>query len=251
MPPEAQFDRLTGIRNWADNYYDIGPEQYTFVPASEFGQKVSPREIVPIERNVTIINQTTNVTNITYNNSVIVDRGPSYDDLRSHSRQPIERFRLERRQDFNTGAPVLRDDVVALPTMDFRPAERAARPNRVVRTIAQPVAERGWTGIRDAPAAQKLVPRCRRKPPRPQISRLNDSLGRNKKTHSFATRPRKSGSGRESGGFDRERDSGWDACAFAQQSSPGAACVADACRDLCGQIPLRLSRLGQADCSPP
>ena len=116
---------------------------------------MSPREIVPIERNVTIINQTTNVTNITYTNSVIVDRGPSYDDLRSLSRQPIERFRLERRQDFNTGAPVFRGDVVALPTMDFRPAERAARPNRVVRTIAQPVAERGWTGIRDAPAAQK------------------------------------------------------------------------------------------------
>ena len=155
LPPEAQFDRQTGIRNWADNYYDIGPEQYAFVPASEFGRKVSPREIVPIERNVTIINQTTNVTNITYNNSVIVDRGPSYDDLRSRSRQPIERFRLERRQDFNTGAPVFRGDVVALPTMDFRPAERAARPNRVVRTIPQPVAERGWTGIRDAAAAQK------------------------------------------------------------------------------------------------
>ena len=155
LPPEAQFDRQTGIRNWADNYYDIGPEQYAFVPASEFGRKVTPREIVPIERNVTIINQTTNVTNITYNNSVIVDRGPSYDDLRSRSRQPIERFRLERRQDFNTGTPVFRGDVVALPTMDFRPAERAARPNRVVRTIAQPVAERGWTGIRDAAAAQK------------------------------------------------------------------------------------------------
>ena len=24
LPPEAQFDRQTGIRNWADNYYDIG-----------------------------------------------------------------------------------------------------------------------------------------------------------------------------------------------------------------------------------
>jgi len=155
LPPEAQFDRLTGIRNWADNYYDIGPEQYAFVPAGEFGQKVSPREIVPIERNVTIINQTTNVTNIIYNNSVIVDRGPSYDDLRSRSRQPIERFRLERRQDFNIGAPAFRGDVVALPTMDFRPVESAARPNRVVRTIAQPVPERGWTGIKDKQAAQK------------------------------------------------------------------------------------------------
>jgi hypothetical protein len=155
LPPEAQFDRQTGIRNWADNYYDIGPDQYAFVPASEFGRKVSPREIVPIERNVTIINQTTNVTNITYNNSVIVDRGPSYDDLRSRSHQQIERFRLERRQDFHTGVPVFRGDVVALPMMDFHPAESTARPNRVVRTIAQPVVEHGWTGIRDAPAALK------------------------------------------------------------------------------------------------
>ena len=155
LPPEAQFDRQTGIRNWADNYYDIGPEQYAFVAAFEFGRKLSPREIVPTERNVTIINQTTNVTNITYDNSVIVDRGPSYDDLQSRSHQSIERFRLERRQDFNAESPVIRGDVVALSTMDFRPAEPAARPSRVVRTIAQPVAERGWTGIKDAQAAQK------------------------------------------------------------------------------------------------
>jgi Family of unknown function (DUF6600) len=155
LPPEAQFDRQTGIRNWADNYYDIGPEQYAFVPASEFGRKVSPREIVPLERNVTIINQTTNVTNITYNNSVIVDRGPSYDDLLSRSHHPIERFRLERRQDFGTEAPVFRGGVIALPTMDFRPAERASRPTHLVRTITQPVAERGWTGISDTLAAQK------------------------------------------------------------------------------------------------
>jgi len=155
LPPEAQFDRQTGIHNWADNYYDIGPEQYAFVPANEFGRKLSPREIVPVDRNVTIINQTTNVTNIVYNNSVIVDRGPSYDDLRSRSRQPIERYRLERTNDLNNEVPVFRGEVLALPTADFRPAERAARPNRVVRTIAQPVVERGWTGIQNAQAAQK------------------------------------------------------------------------------------------------
>ena len=127
LPPEAQFDRHTGIRNWADNYYDIGPEQYAFVPANQFGAKVSAHVVVPTERNVTIINQTTNVTNITYNNSVIVDRGPSYDDLRARSSQPIERFRLERTQDSNNEGPVFRGEVVALPTVDFRPAERATR----------------------------------------------------------------------------------------------------------------------------
>ena len=153
LPPEAQFDRQTGIRNWADTYYDIGPEQYAFVPANEFGRQLSPREIVPTERNVTIINQTTNVTNITYNNSVIVDRGPSYDDLRARSKQPIERFRLERTSDSTNERPVFRGQVVALPTADFHPAERAARPERVTRKIAQPVVERGWGRIRDTEAA--------------------------------------------------------------------------------------------------
>src|SRR5450631_3764819 len=36
LPPEARFDRRSGIRNWADNYYDIGPDQYAFVPTNEF-----------------------------------------------------------------------------------------------------------------------------------------------------------------------------------------------------------------------
>ena len=155
LPPEAQFDRQTGIRNWADNYYDIGPEQYAFVRANDFGAKVSARVVVPTQQNVTIITQTTNITNITYNNSVIVDRGPSYDDFRNRSSQPIERFRLERTQDPNVDRPVFRGQVVTLPTADFRTVERATRPPRVSQTIAQPVVERGWSGIQDAQAAQK------------------------------------------------------------------------------------------------
>ncbi|MEO8438914.1 MAG: DUF6600 domain-containing protein [Spartobacteria bacterium] len=155
LPPEAQFDRQTGIRSWADNYYDIGPDQYAFVRANEFGSKLTLRAIVPTVRNVTIINQTTNVTNIVYNNSVIVDRGPSYEDLRARSQQPIERFRLERTSYQNSEVPVFRGEVVALPTADFNRGERVARPNRVVRTIEQPVVERGWAGIKDTQAAQK------------------------------------------------------------------------------------------------
>jgi hypothetical protein len=155
LPPEAHFDRQTGIRNWADNYYDIGPEQYCFVPANEFGRKLTPREVVPPERNVTIINQTTNVTNIVYNNSIVIDRGPSYDDLRARSQQPIQRLRLERTQNPEQDRPVIRGQVVALPTVDFRTAERAARPNRVARKIPKPEVERGWSGITDPQAAAK------------------------------------------------------------------------------------------------
>src|SRR5205814_1230611 len=128
LPPEAQFDRQTGIRNWADNYYDIGPEQYSFVPASQFGAKVSAGVVVPTERNVTIINQTTNITNITYNNSVIVDRGPSYDDLRARRSQPIERFRLERTLNSNNEGPVFRGTVLSVPPVASRPPQQPTRP---------------------------------------------------------------------------------------------------------------------------
>ena len=44
--------------------------------------------VVPEERNVTIVTQTTNVTNITYNNTYIVNEGPNYDELRVRSRRP-------------------------------------------------------------------------------------------------------------------------------------------------------------------
>ena len=82
LPPEARFDRRTGIHNWSDNYYDIGPDQYSFVETRQFGAPRARRAVVPVERNVTIINQTTNVTNITYNNTTVINQGPNYDELR-------------------------------------------------------------------------------------------------------------------------------------------------------------------------
>src|SRR2546426_2979521 len=80
LPPEARFDRRSGIRNWADNYYDIGPDQYAFVPCNEFTSERVRRVVVPAERNVTIVIETTNVTNITYTNTTIVNEGPNYEE---------------------------------------------------------------------------------------------------------------------------------------------------------------------------
>ncbi len=105
LPPEARFDRRSGIRNWADNHYDIGPDQYAFVPNNEFGSRRVRSSVVPVERNVTIVIETTNVTNITYANTTIVNQGPNYEEMRTRSRQPIERYRLERQVNSETTAP--------------------------------------------------------------------------------------------------------------------------------------------------
>ena len=118
LPPEARFDRHAGIHNWADNYYDIGPDQYCFVPTNQFGAHRVETALVPAQRNVTIVNETTNVTNITYSNTTIINQGPSYDELRARSRQPIERLRLERQitanVDAETPRSVIRGEVVQM-----------------------------------------------------------------------------------------------------------------------------------------
>jgi hypothetical protein len=157
LPPGARFDRRTGIQNWADNYYDIGPEQYCFVPTNDFGEQRLERNIVPIERNITIVDQTTNVTNITYNNTLIVNQGPNYDELRQRTRQPIQRLRLERRARFEKGNPrsVVRGEVIEMPAPAIAPARTADRPRAVKEKIAKPVVDHGWAGIRDKKGAEK------------------------------------------------------------------------------------------------
>ncbi len=149
LPPEARFDRASGIHNWSDNYYDIGPDQYVFVPATDIGDERVERVVVPEQQNVTIVSQTTNVTNITYNNTVIVNQGPNFDELRGQSRRPIQRLRLER----ETGAPgnnaraVVRGEVVAIPAPVIAPARAPERPRMVKQTIKQTEVDRGWSAV--------------------------------------------------------------------------------------------------------
>ena len=159
LPPEAQFERRTGIRNWADNYYDIGPEQYCFVPTREIGSERIERVVVAPEQNVTIVNQTTNVTNITYNNTVVVNQGPSYDELRTRSQRPIQRLRLERRTEVNLATenprPIVRGEVVELPAPVVTRARPIDRAPVVKQKITTTVVEHGWENIGNAQAAQQ------------------------------------------------------------------------------------------------
>ncbi|MEP6603923.1 MAG: DUF6600 domain-containing protein, partial [Spartobacteria bacterium] len=160
LPPEARFDRQTGIHNWSDNYYDIGPEQYAFVETRQFGAPRAERNVVPVERNVTIINQTTNVTNITYNNTMIVNQGPSFEEIRTRSEQPIQQLKLEREVNVNltVGAPhaTVRAGVVIIPAPLIARAQPVERPRVVKEKITNIVIERGWEGISDRQAADKV-----------------------------------------------------------------------------------------------
>lgn len=154
LPPEAHFDRQRGIQRWADSYYDIDAGEYVFIPNEAIGSVQLRQEVVPVQRNVTIINQTTNVTNITYNNTTIVNVGPNFDELRVQSRRPIERLRLERKRGAQEATPnaVVRGDVLEVSAPVFT-AQAAERPRNVGDPIRQVTVDHSTTaGVNEADA---------------------------------------------------------------------------------------------------
>src|SRR5882724_6137051 len=159
LPPEARFDQRTGIHNWSDNYYEIGPDQYCFVATREFGAQRAESTILPPERNVAIVNQTTNVTNITYKNTTIVNEGPNYDEVRAKSREPMQRFRLERNAsvDVNVEAPrpLVQGETVIVTAPVISAPQASERPRAVKQNITQITVDLGWTAIGDHDAAKK------------------------------------------------------------------------------------------------
>ena len=159
LPPEARFDQRTGIHNWSDNYYDIGPDQYCFVASREFGASKVETTLLPSERNVTIVNQTTNITNITYNNTTIVNEGPSYEEIRTQSREPVQRFRLERNVNIDVSTepsrPVVQGETVVIAAPVIAAPIATERPRTVKQTVAQVAVDLGWEAIADHEAAKK------------------------------------------------------------------------------------------------
>jgi hypothetical protein len=101
LPPEARLLLAVGLSSWVDNYYDIGPSHYRFVENRNFGARRLNTVFIDQSRNVSIINQTTNITNIRYVNNVVYNGGPVYDQQLRQSREPIQRYRLDRREDFD------------------------------------------------------------------------------------------------------------------------------------------------------
>ncbi len=163
LPPEARFERRTGIHQWADSYYDIDADEYVFIPNEEIGAPNIRRAVIPAQQNVTIVTQTVNVTNITYSNTTIINGGPNYDELRSRSRQPLSRMRIQREYDVEGNrAPqaVVRGDVIAMMTPIFT-GRMAGRPRNVGAPIREVAVERNWASGGNRPEAERARARMR------------------------------------------------------------------------------------------
>jgi hypothetical protein len=180
------------ITGHVDVEFGIGPAYYNFIDLRYIGEPVLRDRIFPYERNVTVINNTVNVTNITYNNAVVYSYGPDYATVSRYSVRPIQRLKLERQtidpsQAIKTGNVTKVQGntlVVAAPQKLQKAAGTQVAPKQVKARIEQPKVEKGWANTdpnEKTKLEQKFKAENAKNVPKPNIqpSNVNAAAGAN------------------------------------------------------------------------
>jgi hypothetical protein len=165
LPPETEVVyESRPLSGHLDIEFDIGPGYYNFIDVRYIGEPVLRSRIVPYEQNVTYINQTVNVTNITYKNKTVYNYGPDLNVVNQYSSRPIQRLKLERQTNVDVSAAARSGNlfkpqgnalVVAAPEKINKAAKEIAPPS-VKTKVAQPKVEKGWAIAGDANAQTQL-----------------------------------------------------------------------------------------------
>jgi hypothetical protein len=186
LPPECDTSPSVKVEGWVDNYYDIGPATYVFLKAVDLVRPTYRQAILPAQQNLTIIDQTKNVTNIVYNNNVVNNYGPQYQQLSQITNNRLERYQINYQQqarpnaDFRTVVNGNQVEVVAPPPQLQRGATIAPKDARQLHNTQ---VERGWQNIdpaktqqlrqafqQNAPPVPKALPSQPAPPPKPVIA---------------------------------------------------------------------------------
>jgi hypothetical protein len=161
------------IGGHVDVEFGIGPAYYNFIDIRFIGEPVLIGHYYPYTQNVVYINNTVNVTNITYNNSIVYNYGPDYAVLSRYSTRPIQRLKLERTNidplQAVKGGNVTKVQgdklVLAAPLKVQKPATRVA-PKAIKAKISQPKIEKGWANIADPGTKAKLEQKLKTENPK-------------------------------------------------------------------------------------
>jgi hypothetical protein len=164
LPPEAHWSAGVGFSTWVDARFDIGPGFFSFVGVRDFGAPSLSEVIVNRTKNVTIINNTTNITNITVNNSNVYTGGPSYAKYAALSAKPIPTLKLVRQRDTSLvgqqGGKVLArqsgGQLTVLAPRITPSTGGSIRPPKVAKTLTDAKADHGWDAVKDPAEREKL-----------------------------------------------------------------------------------------------
>jgi hypothetical protein len=148
-----------------DIEFDIGPQYYNFCDVRFIGEPVLRDRIFPPTQNVTYIDNTVNVTNITVQNNVVYNYGPDYNVVNTYSTRPIQRLTVERQSPTNLSAAaksgaltkVQGNKLVVAAPNKIAKAPPTAKPPAIKTKVAQPKINRGWAGVQnEAQVKQKI-----------------------------------------------------------------------------------------------
>jgi hypothetical protein len=148
-----------------DVEFDIGPQYYNFCDVRFIGEPVLRDRIFPPTQNITYINNTVNVTNITVQNNVVYNYGPDYNTVSTYSSRPIQRLTIERETaaDLSAAAKsgaltkVQGNKLVVAAPPKLAKAPPSAAPPAVKAKVAQPKIEHGWKGVPDKAKLEQKI----------------------------------------------------------------------------------------------
>ncbi len=173
LPPRAYWQPEIGISTWADTAYDIGPDFYNFCRVRDFGAPVLRPLIINRTRNVTIIRNTVNITNITYNTygdvPVIYNGGPSYTVISSRCEHPIPTLKLVRhthfdQADFRGGpsrfspnARTVGNQLIVNAPIVAPPERPTFLKEKATKVFAADKVTNGWAGVKNGKVRDDLL----------------------------------------------------------------------------------------------
>jgi probable HAF family extracellular repeat protein len=168
LPPEADVSADRPISSWSDSNYDVGPAAYAFISFAHWREPNYARYVERPERNIQIIRETRNVTNIVTQNNVINNFGPRVRTIERRTNHPIPQVQLalnrstDPKANYGQTRQGNRLNVIA-PAANLRP--QAARAPSVQNRIENPRIEKGWRGVKPDDAAKLKKTIAEQNPP--------------------------------------------------------------------------------------
>jgi probable HAF family extracellular repeat protein len=165
LPPDAGFAPGIGIGGWCDRAYGLGPGAYFFIAFSHFGASNYNPYILPPAQNLTIIRNTVNVTNITYNKTIVNNLGPSVAMIQQKTGTVIKPVSLAY-QPGKTPSSSISNGVLKVtgPGAKLNPVATKL-PTATIKN-PNPVVDKGWKGV-DTKTESELRSKFARENPTP------------------------------------------------------------------------------------
>ena len=166
LPPEAGFSVNAGVSGWADSYYGIGPATYTFISFKSWGQPSYLRYVAPPTENIQIIRQTTNITNIRIQNTVINNFGPRVETIGQWTNQKIVQTKIvfNPNRQAGYGANIRGSELQVVAPPEKLRTVSTVEP-QVKTRLAKAEVDNGWKNVNPAEQAELRKKFAEQNPP--------------------------------------------------------------------------------------